>query len=40
LCLMFDMSVKLISDNERGTQAKDTQAKDIREWGAGVDSWL
>ena len=32
---MFDMSVKLISDNERGTQAKD-----IREWGAGVDSWL
>ena len=28
------MGVKLISDTERGTQAKG-----VREWGARVDSW-
>jgi len=28
------MGVKLISENERGTQAKA-----VREWGAGIDSW-
>jgi hypothetical protein len=28
------MGVKLISDTERGTEAKGVQ-----EWGSGVDSW-